>query len=77
MTQDQRWQIRFDEVMNFMEKGHRKPSKYYPKEKLMFHFIHHYKKLCKMGNMKPERTEYLRSCWRCAKSTKKLINMFR
>lgn len=33
MTQDQRWQIRFDEVMNFMEKEHRKPSKYYPKEK--------------------------------------------
>ena len=31
MTQDQRWQIRFDEVINFMEKGHRKPSKYYPK----------------------------------------------
>lgn len=31
MTQDQRWQIRFDEVMNFMEKEHRKPSKYYPK----------------------------------------------
>lgn len=32
MTQDQRWQIRFDEVMNFMEKEHRKPSKYYPKD---------------------------------------------
>lgn len=30
MTQDQRWQIRFDEVINFMEKEHRKPSKYYP-----------------------------------------------
>ena len=31
MTQDQRWQIRFDEVINFMEKEQRKPSKYYPK----------------------------------------------
>lgn len=31
MTQDQRWQIRFDEVINFMEKEHRKPSKYHPK----------------------------------------------
>lgn len=31
MTQDQRWQIRFDEVINFMEKERRKPSKYYPK----------------------------------------------
>lgn len=33
MTQDQRWQIWFDEVMNFMEKEQRKLSKYSPKEK--------------------------------------------
>ena len=26
MTQDQRWQIRFDEVINFMEKEYRKPQ---------------------------------------------------
>ena len=57
MTQDQRWQIRFDEVMNFMEKGHRKLSKYYPKEKLMFHFIHHNKKLYNAETMKVERVE--------------------
>lgn len=57
MTQDQRWQIRFDEVMNFMEKEHRKPSKYYPKEKLMFHFIHHNKKPYNAGTMKVERME--------------------
>ena len=31
--------------MEFIEKEHRKPSKYYPEEKLMFHFIHHNKKL--------------------------------
>lgn len=57
MTQDQRWQIRFDEVMNFIEKEHRKPSKYYPKEKLMFHFIHHNNKLYNAGTMKVERME--------------------
>ena len=57
MTQDQRWQIRYDEVMNFMEREHRKPSKYYPGEKLMFHFIHHNKKLYNAGSMKAERVE--------------------
>ena len=36
MTQEERWQKRDDEVINFIEKEHRKPSKYYPKEKLMF-----------------------------------------
>lgn len=77
MTQDQRWQIRFDEVMNFMEKEHRKPSKYYPKEKLMFHFIHHNKKLYNAGTMKVERRRRLKSCWRCAKNTKEWTNMCR
>ncbi len=57
MTQDQRLQIRFDEVMNFLEKEHRKPSKYYPKEKLMFHFIYHNKKLYNARTMKVERME--------------------
>lgn len=35
MTQDQRWQIRFDEVMNFMEKEHRKPSPDFVTQKLL------------------------------------------
>lgn len=28
MTQDERWIIRYNEVMDFMEKNHRRPSKY-------------------------------------------------
>ena len=39
MTQDKKWQERYQEVMEFMVKEHRKPSKYYPEEKLKFHFI--------------------------------------
>ena len=39
MTQDGRWKLKYNEVMSFMEKEYRKLSKYYPKEKLMFHFI--------------------------------------
>ena len=57
MTQDERWIIRYKEVMEFMEREHRKPSKYYPEEKLMFHFIHHNKKLYNTGRMKAERME--------------------
>ena len=37
MKQDERWIIRYKEVVEFMEKEHRKPSKYYPEEKLSFH----------------------------------------
>lgn len=57
MTQDERWLARYNEVMEFMVKEHRKPSKYYLEEKLMFHFIHHNKKLYNAGALKPERAE--------------------
>lgn len=55
MTQDGRWKLKYNEVMSFMEKEYRKLSKYYPKEKLMFHFIHHNRKLYNVGTMKEER----------------------
>ena len=48
---------RYNEVMEFMEREHRKPSKYYPEEKLMFHFIHHNKKLYNAGALKAEKVE--------------------
>lgn len=57
MTQDERWMVRYSEVMEFMEREHRKPSKYYPEEKLMFHFIHHNKKLYNAGTLTAERIE--------------------
>ena len=40
MTQEKRWLVRYNEVLAFIEKEHCKLSKYYPKEKFMFHFIH-------------------------------------
>ena len=55
MTQDGRWKLKYNEVMSYMEKEYRKLSKYYPKEKLMFHFIHHNRKLYNVGTMKEER----------------------
>ena len=55
MTQDERWMAGYNEVMSFMKKEYRKLSKYYPKEKLMFHFIHLNRKLYNMGTMKEER----------------------
>ena len=57
MTQEERWFVRYNEVIEFMECEHRKPSKYYPEEKLKFHSIHHNKKLYNAGTMKVERVE--------------------
>ena len=49
--------VRYKEVVKFMVMEHRKPSKYYLEEKVMFHFIHHNKKLYNAGVMKAERKE--------------------
>ena len=69
MTQEQRWQIRYDEVMNFMEREHRKPSKYNPEEKLMVHFLKRGRKLMNAGEMKELRLgmfkELLALCGEC------------
>ena len=45
MTQDERWLVRYNEVMDFMEKNHRNPSKHYLEERLMHNWVHQNKKL--------------------------------
>ena len=45
MTQDERWLVRYIEVKSFIETNHRNPSKYYPEEKLMVHFMKRNRKL--------------------------------
>lgn len=49
MTQDERWAIRYNEVKTFIETNHRNPSKYYPEEKLMVHFLKRGRKLMNAG----------------------------
>jgi len=55
MTQEERWTIRYNEVKSFIEEHHRNPSKYYPEEKLMVHFLKRNRKLINAGGMPEER----------------------
>lgn len=58
MTQDERWLIKYNEVMEFMEKNKRNPSRYDDNERGLYcNWIKHNKKLMKAGEMKPERME--------------------
>ena len=57
MTQDERWQSRYDEVKAFIEANHRNPSKYNPEEKLMVHFLKRGRKLMNAGKLKEPRLE--------------------
>lgn len=55
MTQDERWQKRYDEVVGFIETNKRNPSKYAPKEKLLVHFLKRGRKLMNAGELKEPR----------------------
>lgn len=55
MTQDERWMIRYNEVMTFIETNHRNPSKYYPEERLMVHFLKRGGKLMNAGDLQEPR----------------------
>jgi hypothetical protein len=56
-TQDERWSIRYNEVMEFMVKNHRNPSRHRIEEHLMLNFVKHNRKLMNKGELKPERIE--------------------
>ena len=57
MDQETRWLTRYNEVKAFIEEHHRNPSKYYPEEKLMVHFLKRGRKLMNAGDLKAERLE--------------------
>lgn len=55
MTQEERWMMRYKEVVSFIETNHRNPSKYAPEEKLMVHFLKRGRKLMNAGELKEPR----------------------
>ena len=55
MDQDTRWLTRYNEVKTFIETNHRNPSKYYPEEKLMVHFLKRGRKLMNAGELQEPR----------------------
>ena len=57
MTQDERWQQKYQEVVGFVESYHRNPSKHRIEEHLMLNFIKHNRKLLNAGKMKADRVE--------------------
>lgn len=56
MTQDEIWQKKYDEVVAFIEKNKRNPSKYDPEERgIYLNWLRHNRKLYNAGELKPER----------------------
>lgn len=57
MTQEERWIARYNEVMEFILKNKRNPSKHRIEEHQMLNFIKHNRKLVNKGEMRSERVE--------------------
>lgn len=57
MTQDERWDVRYQEVRTFIEVNKRNPSKHRIEEHDMLNWVKANRKAMNAGKMKPERVE--------------------
>ena len=57
MTQDERWNLRYEEVMAFIESNHRNPTKHRLEEHDMLNWVKANRKALNVGKLKPERVE--------------------
>ena len=55
MTQDERWNLRYQEVIDFIEINHRNPSKHRLEEHDMLNWVKQQRKLHNAGKLKPDR----------------------
>jgi len=57
MTQDERWMVRYKEVVSFIETNHRNPSRHRIEEHDQLNWLKANRKLMNAGKMKSERAE--------------------
>ena len=57
MTQDEKWQLRYKEVTDFIETNRRNPSKHRIEEHDMLNWVKANRKVLNAGKMKTERVE--------------------
>ena len=59
MTQDERWQKQYDDVMEFLAKNHRNPSRHRLEEHDMLNWVKQQRKLKNKGDLRRDRAEML------------------
>ncbi len=60
MTQEERWEIRYEEVKAFIESNKRNPSKHRIEEHDYLNWLKANREVLNAGKMKPERVEMFR-----------------
>ena len=72
MTQEERWQKRYNEVKSFIETNHRNPSRHRIEEHDMLNWVKHQRKLVNAGELKPERIEKFKKLTELANKYKRV-----
>ena len=57
MTQEEKWILKYNEVVEFINTNHRNPSKHRIEEHNMLNWLKANRKLLNAGALKPERVE--------------------
>ena len=57
MTQDERWQEKYEEVVGFIKANHRNPSKHRIEEHDMLNWVKANRKMMNAGKLKENRAE--------------------
>jgi len=89
MSQEERWQANYEDVMRFLNENHRNLSKYDMCERRLFTWVKHNRKLMNAGGLKPEREEKLtivdfrhdstmiKRAYHCARCSESLENFWK
>ena len=56
MTQDEKWQTQYDEIVAFINKNHRNPSKYVDEERGLVNWCKHQRKIINASD--PNELQY-------------------
>lgn len=72
MTQDEKWLIKYQEVMDFIKTNKRNPSKYRIEEHNMLSWIKQQRKLIKAGTFKSDRMKKFEKLEKLFKENKRL-----
>ena len=68
MTQEERWQTKYKEVVDFIEANHRNPSKHRIEEHDMLNWVKANRKALNVGKMKEKRvSQFLKLMELCEK----------
>lgn len=57
MTQDEKWRLKCQEVMEFVKRNKRNPSRHRIEEHLMLNWVKQQRKVVNAGALKPDRIE--------------------